>query len=628
MNNNKINGKILIEDDNYILSFKVTKDISVNPPIIVKYAVSVEEEEAYSTECQITFNFKECYHSCEKCSKDISESSVEEHNCISCINNYYQSPENNNNCFSIEEKKINWYFDSINYKFGLCNNECTCSCTGPNTDDCLFCSNQIKLNFLTNNINDFSQHENNPKKIKSDTTLTEFKNQIRNDIISYVNSSNIINGTNFKAMILSSDNLNPKDQLSKGLSAVDLGNCLNDIKNYYNITKEENLIIVNIEIKIVGSDNDYNSLEFGKQTQLQIYDCSGNRLDLSVCKEDIKIIKFIGDIEEIDIESAEFYSNQGIDVFNAADKFFNDKCHPYDNPDGKDITINDRRNDIYQNVTFCQDGCRYNGINYELKAANCLCNSSFLQEDGNNMNISPEKEKISFKAISKIFIANLFSFNFEVLKCYNLAINMKILIHNIGFYCLSSMLLSQIIFVFVYMIKKLNKLKLFLKKFDNNKEKKPIRNRHINIINIINNKNYQNININKSLKSQLKGSPPPKRRLTLNRSKPINDIFWMNMDELSKKYSNKRIINQNYIDLDKIKEESFHKLNSQLQSLHKSKIDSKGNLNVAHQSDNNIPNIYNQKLLDKRNNIKIILIIIIELYLYTTLIYIKIILLF
>ena len=105
LNNNKINGKILIGDENYILSFKVTKDISVNPPIIVKYAVSVEEEEAYSTECQITFNFKECYHSCEKCSKDISESSVEEHNCISCINNYYQSPENNNNCFSIEEKK-------------------------------------------------------------------------------------------------------------------------------------------------------------------------------------------------------------------------------------------------------------------------------------------------------------------------------------------------------------------------------------------------------------------------------------------------------------------------------------------------------------------------------------------
>ena len=112
MNDKEINGKILIEDDNYILSFKVTKDISVNPPIIVTYAVSVEEKEAYSTECQITFNFKDCYHSCEKCSKDITESSAEEHNCINCKDNFYQSPENNYNCFSIEEKKINWYFDS------------------------------------------------------------------------------------------------------------------------------------------------------------------------------------------------------------------------------------------------------------------------------------------------------------------------------------------------------------------------------------------------------------------------------------------------------------------------------------------------------------------------------------
>ena len=84
-------------------------------------------------------------------------------------------------------------------------------------------------------------------------------------------------------------------------------------------------------------------------------------------------MKYIGDVEELNIESAKDLANQGIDVFNANDKFFNDIFHFYDNKDGKDIIINDRRNDIYQNATFCEDGCNYDGMNYELMTADCIC---------------------------------------------------------------------------------------------------------------------------------------------------------------------------------------------------------------------------------------------------------------
>ena len=82
-------------------------------------------------------------------------------------------------------------------------------------------------------------------------------------------------------------------------------------------------------------------------------------------------MKYIGDVKELDIDSAKGLSELGIDAFNAADEFFNDICHQYENKDGKDIILTDRRNDIYQNATFCQDGCTYNGINYDLMAANC-----------------------------------------------------------------------------------------------------------------------------------------------------------------------------------------------------------------------------------------------------------------
>ena len=109
-----------------------------------------------------------------------------------------------------------------------------------------------------------------------------------------------------------------------------------------------------------NNNNDDKSFNLGKNTQLEIYDYSGRKLNLSVCKESIKVMKYIGDTEgQLDMNSAKSLSSQGIDVFNADDDFFNDICHQYENPDGKDIILTDRKNDIYQDATFCQDGCIY-----------------------------------------------------------------------------------------------------------------------------------------------------------------------------------------------------------------------------------------------------------------------------
>ena len=116
-------------------------------------------------------------------------------------------------------------------------------------------------------------------------------------------------------------------------------------------------------------------------------------------------------------------ADKGIDVFNPEDDFFNDICHPFESPDGKDIILNDRRTDIYQNATFCQDGCTYMGMNYELMAANCICDSSYLQTEEKNETIneeSKEPEIVNFKSITKSFISNLLDFNIDVIYCYNL----------------------------------------------------------------------------------------------------------------------------------------------------------------------------------------------------------------
>jgi len=93
-----------------------------------------------------------------------------------------------------------------------------------------------------NNNNNNNTPINSPETFNSGTTLTQLKEIISNDISSYIDSSNVINGTNFLAMVLSSDNINPEEQLKNGISAIDLGNCINTIKAQNHIEKDENLI--------------------------------------------------------------------------------------------------------------------------------------------------------------------------------------------------------------------------------------------------------------------------------------------------------------------------------------------------------------------------------------------------
>ena len=182
-------------------------------------------------------------------------------------------------------------------------------------------------------------------------------------------------------------------------------------------------------------------------------------------------MKYIGDIDELNIQSAKSLSLQGIDVFNASDEFFNDLCHQYDNIDSKDIILDDRRTDLYQNATFCQEGCKYSGMNYDLMTANCICNSSFLSSEKINItndNNKNSNEELNFKTITKSFISNLLDFNIEVVKCYNLVFNKKIIINNIGFYIMCAMFILQFIFLFIYETKKLKSIKYFMLIFTNN----------------------------------------------------------------------------------------------------------------------------------------------------------------
>ena len=309
-------------------------------------------------------------------------------------------------------------------------------------------------------------------------SFSNFKDAISENISAYVDSSSPIKGDNFTALILSSDDMDVETQLQNGISAVDLGNCTNVIKEYYKISSEENLIVLNVESKINKSNN------IGKSVQVEIFDYSGRQLNLSVCNENIKVLMNLDNVEGLDIETSYEYAKQGIDVFNVNDSFFNDLCQKYDNKDGVDIIIDDRRSDVYQNITFCQDGCTYNGVDYELRAANCQCDSSYLQNNAKSEESgeSTEKEKVDFKSITKSFISSLLDFNIDVIFCYNLVFDLDILKKNIGFFLMLILNLLQIICLIIFLIKRLNPIKQYMSNFYDENALNPKKNEEENTI--------------------------------------------------------------------------------------------------------------------------------------------------
>ena len=436
------------------------------------------------------------------------------------------------------------------------------TCNENNSTICLECNNKDGYYPLYNNNSSCYNNETIAKDYCLDTNsriwkkeciyqideqksiITELRKEILKNISSYKNTTKVINGTNFIAAVLFSDNMDPEEQIKNGISAIDLGNCTDIIKEYYNISKDESLIIFNIETKNENNNNN-TSFNLGKNTKVEIYDMSGNEIDLSVCKKDIKVMKYIGDVKELNIDSAKSLSEQGIDIFNASNGFFNDICHLYISIDGKDIILNDRRANIYQNATFCQKGCTYLGMNYNLMVANCKCDSSVLQEKENNTKIIDKAESNmgNFENLKNQIILNLIEFNYEVLRCYNLVFNKDILLHNIGFFCLSIMLIFQIIFFFIYLIRKVEPIKIFMMIF--------------NDIQKINKQNIFNLNKN-----------PPKKNKYVDNSSEINkkldnDIkinknnIYKNKNNINKKKENnnniKKIISNN-------NEQSYKKL--------------------------------------------------------------------
>ena len=305
----------------------------------------------------------------------------------------------------------------------------------------------------------------------SPTSPSEFRDIIFSNISSFVDSTSVINGSNFKAQIIAASEIDPIEQIKNGISGLDFGDCIDTLKAVYNIPENEDLIVIEIETKEDQEKNnelnyDKDCVDLGKNVKVSICDKDGNILSMSHCDNEITVMKYIGDVEEIDMNTAMEFAEQGIDVFNAQDSFFNDRCNHFNSD--QDVILGDRRDDFFQNISFCDEGCLYDGMDFTYMIAKCACDASSMQDENVNLDELSDEEKkgITLNDLANSFTSDLFSFNFDVIKCYNLVFDSEILKQNIGFFSFLSMISLQIIFLAYFSIKRLKPIRNYMLVFE------------------------------------------------------------------------------------------------------------------------------------------------------------------
>ena len=122
-----------------------------------------------------------------------------------------------------------------------------------------------------------------------------------------------------------------------------------------------------IEVK----NDDPNSLH--NQVEYAFINDKNELLDSSLCKEvNITVFYKINENSSLDISSLMHFNEMGVDSLDVKDSFYNDICYPY-SESGNDLILGDRRQDIFQNYSFCDEGCTYKNIDIENMVIACDC---------------------------------------------------------------------------------------------------------------------------------------------------------------------------------------------------------------------------------------------------------------
>ena len=403
-----------------------------------------------------------------------------------------------------KEEKLDEYNCTENSPFiiietGLCSMECSVTdffnkiCKIKNEDS------QIAKDVLIKNI----------EKEIIDGSINELLMKVimeeKNDLI--VKTNNVL------YQITSSYNQNNKKY--SDISSIELGDCEEILKEKYNISNNDTLIILKVEYSQEG-------LLFPIIEYELFHPITKEKLNLDYCS-DTKINLLI----PVSIDE------ENLDKYNTSSDYYNNKCSPSTTQNSTDITLKDRAIEyINNNLSLCEINCEYSGYDSKYKKVKCNCQAkNKFEYIFKHYNFDQDKLMNNFKNIKD-------TLNLIVFHCYYVLFTKDGFTKNIGnFFILSILIiyffLRNIFFVkgydsFKIKIFKIMKLSNLARNMDNINNDKSINNTLNNDIN--NNENNDAKNLIENIK--------PKRKSKFK----INNKRKVNMTEIGEMKDNKNII--------------------------------------------------------------------------------------
>ena len=223
-----------------------------------------------------------------------------------------------------------------------------------------------------------------------------------------------------------------------------------NFSNCYDILKKKNpsskLTVFQIQIDNTYEKSLINNVEYA------VFNDDKERLDLSVCKDEDIRINYELNMSLINMTKIRYYYDQGIDVFNIEDEFFNDICYSYSENES-DMILKDRINDIYQNYSLCENNCEYEKINFTQNMVTCKCSLKTYIES----TVEPPDLYVVIRDSFK-------DSNIAVLKCYKLVFSFKDKLQNIGFWIFTVLVFLHIPFIIYYCVYTIDPIKLYVYK--------------------------------------------------------------------------------------------------------------------------------------------------------------------
>ena len=375
--------------------------------------------------------YEECYSTCKKCNELGNE---DNNKCIECISTHEFKTdfENDNNCY---QKCDNYYYFDSSNKYHCINDcpndfkklivskkKCINNCINDDKYKYEFkniCYEECPSNTIPSSDNNYICEEKKEDEDQCKITQNELISSNDEVSINYINSLTKFYAKNFFSTnyyvstyknnymsIYIYNNISCLIKKTGTAPEIDFGECYNKVKNFYNISEDLIISIININ---KNNTKPITTYAFSDPITGEILNstkvCFNEKI---VIQEDVKaLMKNIDDKKE---ELIYFCTNQGINVFNLSDNFYNDICFHFESPNRRDIPLKDRISIFYPNITLCDKGCENKGVDLETLKAKCVC--AFNDIMSNEL----LSDNIYLQNIEEVMDV-LKSLNIEVVKC-------------------------------------------------------------------------------------------------------------------------------------------------------------------------------------------------------------------